>query len=1135
MRKTKQKSIVLLLCLSLLFSLFSGISLEAKKAVKVKKVEVRTTDSGVLVMKKKERRTLKLAVNGAVSKKAWKQLSFYSKNKKAVKINKKGKMTAGKKGKSKITIRAKKGKAKTTLKVIVGTKVQSVRMSAAAQELLVGGSVQLSAAVTPNKASYKKLRWLSSDPSVAVVAEGKVSAVTEGTATITAAALDGTKKKASCQIVVRKAGGSAHTPGTSETPGIAPSGSANPGFETSIPSTAAPEQPSTVPADPTVSMDPTASSDPTVSSDPTASAKPMVPGDKSTSKPGENPTTKPAGQTTSKPGENPTAKPAGQTTSQPGENPTTKPAGQTTSKPGENPTTKPAGQTTSKPGENPTTKPAGQSTSKPGENPTTKPTSVPTIKPGGTPKPTPEPVSLIEKEFNVDDETMTKTGTYTGNIGEPFAGIGLYANDDGIKTSHRFEGTNKKYRIIIRGASSNDTAAGVSLYIGDKKKGAVSFTGTELQKQVIDFKMQEEETGDLEIFFKLETDNGSNDTYLHSFELILLGDLPEPPAAPKPVGGAAYTNSYRNLFQELGHTEGEIDAKVEEAWQKFFYGTEEERIYYPVEPDMAYIYTADTNDVRSEGMSYGMMICVQMDKQDEFDRLWKWATTYMRHDSGEFKDYFAWQCSSSGSKMSNTPAPDGEEYFATALLFASARWGDGEGIYNYSEEAQKLLDAMRYHTNGSVTVNSIFKAEYMMPVFCPVGSAMEHTDTSYHLPAFYEVWALCDEEHSDFWIKAAEASRQHFKDATNETTGLGPDYANYDGSATGGNHADFRFDAWRIAANIACDYAWWGKDTWATTHADRIQSFFAKQGVEEYGNQWSLDGTMLDKDHSPGLVAMNATAGLAASDKQAWAFLENFWNISPTTGTYRYYDGCLYMMGLLHCSGKFRAYLPNGTKPAVSSTITADRNEFDKEESKQAAVKVTMTLNGNTLTDITCAGTSLAANKDYTIEGDVVTISKDYLASLDTGTVAISFVFSAGRKAVLSLKIKDTTPGVVPEPSGPFEQTSAAAFTDSNNVTVQDGIVTFNGTDSWIAFDFEFGPDEVKDAVVYVKESGYGGTVYVYADGLSSKISDIYNLGSGDFKQASGNCWPKPSAGQHKIYVSANKAGVQIQWLKFTK
>ena len=45
---------------------------------------------------------------------------------------------------------------------------------------------------------------------------------------------------------------------------------------------------------------------------------------------------------------------------------------------------------------------------------------------------------------------------------------------------------------------------------------------------------------------------------------------------------------------------------------------------------MAYIYTADTDDVRSEGMSYGMMICVQMDKREEFNRLWKWAKTYMQ-------------------------------------------------------------------------------------------------------------------------------------------------------------------------------------------------------------------------------------------------------------------------------------------------------------------------------------------------------------------------------------------------------------------------------------------------------------------------------------------------------------------------
>jgi len=35
------------------------------------------------------------------------------------------------------------------------------------------------------------------------------------------------------------------------------------------------------------------------------------------------------------------------------------------------------------------------------------------------------------------------------------------------------------------------------------------------------------------------------------------------------------------------------------------------------------------NDVRSEGMSYGMIIAVLLDKQEEFDRLWKWAVQHM--------------------------------------------------------------------------------------------------------------------------------------------------------------------------------------------------------------------------------------------------------------------------------------------------------------------------------------------------------------------------------------------------------------------------------------------------------------------------------------------------------------------------
>ena len=729
---------------------------------------------------------------------------------------------------------------------------------------------------------------------------------------------------------------------------------------------------------------------------------------------------------------------------------------------------------------------------------------------------------------------MEKGGQYAGIIDSPFAGIALYGNDDFCNTSYNFTGTNKKYRLVVKGASNNDSAAGVSVYVGDEKRGELTFTGTELQSQSLDFKLLEE-TGKLEIKFLLETDNGSNDTYLNSFELICLGDLPEPPAAPNPTGGAAYTGTYRNMFKEAGYSEEDISAKVNDAWQKFFYGTEEEKIYYEVGSDMAYIYTADTDDVRSEGMSYGMMICVQMDKQKEFDKLWKWAKTYMQHKDGEFKGYFAWKCKTDGSKMENTPASDGEEYFATALLFASARWGDKDGIYDYNAQAQQLLKDMHYHDNGN-SVNSMFDATHKMPVFCPIGNAMTYTDPSYHLPAFYEVWALCAEENNDFWSEAAEASRQYFRNATHKETGLGPDYSNYDGTPhADGNHGDFRFDAWRIAGNIACDYAWWGKDSWATTHADRIQGFFDEQGVEEYGNQWSIDGRELDGDHSPGLVAMNAVASLAASKQVTWKFLENFWNISPTTGKYRYYDGCLYMMGLLHCSGNFRVYLPDGTTAAPSSTITPTTANFNKKEANQQDISVSMTLNGNTLSEIKNGSAVLAAGTDYTVSGENVVIKKEYLAKQSVGELVLTFVFNEGRTARLTIEITDTTEGGQPVPAGPFEEISATSYHSSSDVTVdEEGVVTFTSEKSWIAFELDFGDDSVHHAEIYVKEPEYGANVIIYTDSLGSNSSGrIYNLGNGNWTTASNDC--SITSGKHTVYVEASHAGVQIKWIKFTK
>ena len=70
----------------------------------------------------------------------------------------------------------------------------------------------------------------------------------------------------------------------------------------------------------------------------------------------------------------------------------------------------------------------------------------------------------------------------------------------------------------------------------------------------------------------------------------------------------------------------------------------------------------------------------------------------------------------------------------------------------------------------------------------------------------------------------------------------------------------------------------------------------------------ALSGTVLGTDHSSGLVAVNATLGFGLSATAARPFVQALWDLPVPTGTYRYYNGLLYMLSLLHASGKFQLW-----------------------------------------------------------------------------------------------------------------------------------------------------------------------------------------------------------------------------------
>jgi oligosaccharide reducing-end xylanase len=381
------------------------------------------------------------------------------------------------------------------------------------------------------------------------------------------------------------------------------------------------------------------------------------------------------------------------------------------------------------------------------------------------------------------------------------------------------------------------------------------------------------------------------------------GPLPDckPPAAPS------------NLFADvLGKSATDVQNKVNAAFQSLFHGGADATVYYEVGTDEAYILDVNDNDVRTEGMSYGMMIAVQLDKKTEFDRIWSWAKANMYQSSGPLAGFFSWHRTADGGAIgtSTFAAPDGEEYFATALILASMRWGNGTGIFDYASQARALLDVMVHKGEASdaqdAGVTSMFDPSAKLVVFVPnaaTGSST-FTDPSYVMPAFSDVWACFDAKNTGFWQAVSATSRAFFPKATDPTTGLAPERAAFDGTAsTTDQKGDFEFDAWRVAMNVMADYRFWAADPWQKTYAARLGAFFASQG--NYGDEYTLSGSELDTSHSAGLVAINGLLGAALPAASGKPYVQALWDLGIPTGQFRYYNGMLYMLALLHASGQF--------------------------------------------------------------------------------------------------------------------------------------------------------------------------------------------------------------------------------------
>ncbi len=365
---------------------------------------------------------------------------------------------------------------------------------------------------------------------------------------------------------------------------------------------------------------------------------------------------------------------------------------------------------------------------------------------------------------------------------------------------------------------------------------------------------------------------------------------------------------YTNQFARIGIGEDAVREKVRACFETIFFDPEE-KFYQDTDADSGCMVDTGNDDARTEGMSYGMMMCVQMDRKDLFDKLWQFSCRYMLLKQGPHAGYFAWSVRTDGVHNAEGPAPDGEEYFAMALLMASARWGEGEGIFAYAARARELLRHCVHQPELAPGGRAMWDERNHLIRFVP---ETDFSDPSYHLPHFYEQFALrgCPEDRA-FWQEAARASREYIVKSAHPVTGMSPEYALYDGTPILMFRKNYTYysDAYRVAMNVALDTLWCGRREDTAAVVTRLQNFFHGIPESEY-RAYQIDGTATEEPamHPVAITAVLAAASAASDSPWAEEYLERFWQTPLRRGKRRYYDNCLYFFSLLMLAGQYRIY-----------------------------------------------------------------------------------------------------------------------------------------------------------------------------------------------------------------------------------
>jgi oligosaccharide reducing-end xylanase len=362
-------------------------------------------------------------------------------------------------------------------------------------------------------------------------------------------------------------------------------------------------------------------------------------------------------------------------------------------------------------------------------------------------------------------------------------------------------------------------------------------------------------------------------------------------------------------------TDATVSGAVTNAFNTLFHGDPTKyAIYSTVGTDQAVIVdTLHGNDVRTEGMGLGMLICVELGKRDEFDRLWRYSKANLQIQSGPNAGYFQSDCD---GVSGNVPCldPYGMEEYVMALIFAHDLWGTMLQDIDYGADALALLDVMRHKQDqnggiveadgGSGGVTNVFDQATALAYDVPDTSASDETRPAIPKPGYYDLWAQAIAD--PFWTRAAAAARAYWQRAAKPSTGFLPTRAYFQGGPVLGSNT-YEPSAYRAQVNMALDWVWSGgtASTWEVHEANTLVAFLLGQGITTYGKIYTLDGQVIDSTRDQSAIAINGMTALvsSASATDRAMFVQAVWNNQSPMGDGRYFVGLFELISLMVLGG----------------------------------------------------------------------------------------------------------------------------------------------------------------------------------------------------------------------------------------